>query len=505
MTMDLNDLRKKIHQGGGPKRVEKQHQKGKMTARERIEFLLDKDSFVELNTFVTHQNSDLGDLPGEGVVTGYGTINSKVVYIFAQDFTVSGGALGKMHAQKICNVMDLAAQTGCPIIGLNDSGGARIQEGVDSLHGYGEIFYRNTMLSGVIPQISVIMGPCAGGAVYSPAITDFILMSRDTAQMFITGPEVIKSVTGEKVNFQELGGADVHSSLSGVAHLVGDNERATLNLLKKLLRYIPQNNIEVPAKIGFTPPRKKASTVVPKNPIQGYDVVELIESIVDDTSFLEIHKGFAKNAVVGFATMEGNVVGVVANQPKFMAGCLDIDSSDKIARFVRFLDSFNIPLLTFVDVPGYLPGVEQEHQGIIRHGAKVLYSYADATIPKITVVVRKGYGGSFVAMGSKALKADMVYAWPQSEIAVMGPKGAVNILYKEELKNLNKQEQETKRDELLKKYIDRFANPFVAASKGMVDEVINPDETRDYILNSLILLARKQTSKPSKKHGNIPL
>ncbi|WP_343064187.1 acyl-CoA carboxylase subunit beta [Alkalicella caledoniensis] len=503
--MDLNDLREKIHQGGGPKRIEKQHQKGKMTARERIEFLLDKKSFVELNTFVTHQNPDLGELPGEGVVTGYGTINSKMVYIFAQDFTVSGGALGKMHAQKICNVMDLAAQSGCPIIGLNDSGGARIQEGVDSLHGYGEIFYRNTIFSGVIPQISVIMGPCAGGAVYSPAITDFILMSRDTSQMFITGPEVIKSVTGEKVNFQELGGADVHSSLSGVAHLVGDNERATLNLLKKLLRYIPQNNLEVPAKMGFTRPRKKASAVVPKNPNQGYDVVELIESIVDDTSFLEIHKGFAKNAVVGFATMEGNVVGVVANQPKFMAGCLDIDSSDKIARFVRFLDSFNIPLLTFVDVPGYLPGVGQEHQGIIRHGAKVLYSYADATIPKITVVVRKGYGGSFVAMGSKALKADMVYAWPQSEIAVMGPKGAVNILYKEELKNLNKQEQEIKRDELLKKYIDKFANPFVAASKGMVDEVINPDETRDYILNSLMLLAKKQTSKPSKKHGNIPL
>lgn len=503
--MELNNLREKIHQGGGQKRIEKQHQKGKMTARERINYLLDNNSFVELNTFITHQNSELGDLPGEGVVTGYGMLNDRIVYIFAQDFTVSGGALGKMHAQKICKVMDLAAQTGCPIIGLNDSGGARIQEGVDSLHGYGEIFYRNTIYSGVIPQISVILGPCAGGAVYSPAMTDFVMMSKDIAQMFITGPGVIKSVTGEVVNFEELGGAEVHSSLSGVAQLVGDNERATLNLLKKLFRYLPQNNLEIPTKMGFTQPRKKASKVVPANPNQGYDVLELINSIVDANSFLEIHKDFAKNCVVGFASMEGKVVGIVANQPKFMAGCLDIDSSDKIARFVRFLDSFNIPIVTFVDVPGYLPGVEQEHLGIIRHGAKVLYSYSDATVPKITVVVRKGYGGSFVAMGSKSLKADMVFAWPHSEIAVMGPNGAVNILYKDELKNLTQEEQHLKREELLKRYVDKFANPFIAASKGMVDEVINPDETRDYIINSLMLLSKKQTSKPSRKHGNIPL
>ncbi len=503
--MELNNKREEIKLGGGSKRIEKQHKKGKMTARERIDYLLDPNSFMELNTFVTHQNPELGDLPGEGVVTGYGMIHGRIVYVFAQDFTVSGGALGKMHAQKICNVMDLAAKTGCPIIGLNDSGGARIQEGVDSLHGYGEVFYRNTIYSGVIPQISVIMGPCAGGAVYSPAMTDFILMSQNTSHMFITGPEVIKTVTGEKVSFDQLGGANIHGEISGVCHFVRENEKETLNAVKSLIKYIPQNNLELPTKMEYTPPVKRPSEVMAEDTQKVYDVLDLIVSIMDDNSFLEVHKNYAKNAVVGFATLEGNVVGVIANQPKHLAGCLDIDSSHKIARFVRFLDSFNIPIVTLVDVPGYLPGVDQEHQGIIRHGAKVLFAYADATVPKITVVCRKGYGGAFVAMGSKSLQADMVFAWPKSEIAVMGPKGAVNILYKEELMGLSKEEQEKKRQDLVNKYIGKFANPFVAGSKGMVDEVIMPDETRDYLVNSLNLLRKKQVSKPGKKHGNIPL
>lgn len=505
--MDLQKRRQQVHLGGGKEKLEKQNAKGKMTARQRLEYLLDKQSFVELGTFVTHQNPELEDLPGEGVVTGYGTINGSLVYLFSQDFTVSGGALGKMHAQKICNVMDLAAKTGAPIIGINDSGGARIQEGVDALHGYGEIFYRNTIYSGLIPQISVIMGPCAGGAVYSPAITDFVLMSKSTSQMFITGPEVIKSVTGEKVTFQELGGADVHSTESGVAHLVGKDEYDTLDKLKELLKYIPSNNLGISVKREFSKPttKPKPEEVVPLDTNQGYDVRDLLEAILDKDSFFEIHGDYAQNCVVGFATLEGQNVGIVANQPKFIAGCLDINSSDKIARFVRFLNAFNIPIITFVDVPGYLPGIEQEHGGIIRHGAKILYSYSEATVPKITVVTRKGYGGAFVAMGSKSLQADMVFAWPNSEIAVMGPEGAVNILHRQELSMLEGNGKKAKREEYVGKYIEKFANPFVAASKAMVDEVIEPNKTRDYIANSLIILKEKQTSIPPKKHGNIPL
>lgn len=503
--MDLQQRREKVSLGGGVERLKNQNSKGKMTARQRIDYLLDKDSFVELGTFVTHQNPELGELPGEGVVTGYGTINGTLVYLFSQDFTVSGGALGKMHAQKICNAMDLAAKTGAPIIGINDSGGARIQEGVDALHGYGEIFYRNTIYSGLVPQISVIMGPCAGGAVYSPAITDFVLMSKNTAQMFITGPEVIKSVTGEKVTFEELGGAEVHSTVSGVTHIVGENEYQTLDKLKELLKYIPSNNMGILSKRNFALPVTNPEEVVPLDSNQGYDVKKLIDSVVDRYSFFEIHKNYARNCVVGFATIEGQTVGMVANQPKFLAGCLDINSSDKIARFVRFLNAFNIPIITFVDVPGYLPGVEQEHGGIIRHGAKVLYSYSEATVPKITVVTRKGYGGAFVAMGSKSLQADMVFAWPNSEIAVMGPEGAVNILHRQELSELEGNEEKVKRKELVDKYVEKFANPFVAASKAMVDEVIEPNKTRDYIANSLAILKEKQSSAPPKKHGNIPL
>lgn len=505
---ELEEKRNKIQGGGGPGAVEKQLARGKKTARQRLEFLLDPDSFVELNTFVKHRCTDLGmdkkETPGEGVVTGYGTILGRLVYVFAQDFTVVGGSLGEMHARKICNIMDLAAKTGAPVIGLNDSGGARIQEGIDALHGYGEIFHRNTLYSGVIPQISVILGPCAGGAVYSPAITDFIFMTRETSQMFITGPQVIKAVTGETISPDALGGGEAHNSVSGVAHYIGEDEEDCLEQVRHLVSFLPSNNMEeTPHVQGIEPQELDLTELVPANPNAGYDVRDLIAAVFDADSFMEVHALFAQNAVVGFARLQGRTVGIVANQSQHLAGCLDINASDKIARFIRFCDSFNIPIFTFVDVPGYLPGVQQEHNGIIRHGAKILFAYSEASVPKITVIVRKAYGGAYVALGSKSQGTDIVLAWPTAEVAVMGPEGAVNIIYRKDLADA--QDPGAKRQELVKEYRDNFANPYVAAGRGLVDEVIQPNDTRAHLINALSILAGKREKKPSKKHGNIPL
>lgn len=507
---ELYDKRREIELGGGDEKIARQHEKGKMTARERINFLLDEGSFVELNPFVEHRVTDFGmdqqKAPGEGVVTGYGTINGRPVYLFAQDATVFGGALGEMHGKKIAAVMDLAVKNGTPFIGLNDSGGARIQEGVASLDGYGHVFYRNSIYSGVIPQISVILGPCAGGAVYSPAITDFVIMVEETSQMFITGPKVIETVTGEQISAEDLGGADVHNAITGNAHLKAKSEEEALNYVKKLLSYLPQNNEEKPLSTTSCDKedlRNDLTDLIPFDPVRPYDVRTIIQEVVDDDSFFEIHPEFAKNIVVGFARIKGEVVGLVCNQPKFLAGGLDIDSSDKAARFIRFCDSFNIPIITFEDVTGFFPGIKQEHGGIIRHGAKILYAYSEATVPKITVITRKAYGGAYVALNSKSIGADLVFAWPNAEIAVMGPEGAANIIFAKEIQQSENPEE--LREQRINEYREKFANPYVAAKLGMVDDVIDPRETRIKLYQGLMMLKNKKEDRPKKKHGNIPL
>ncbi|MFJ7826681.1 acyl-CoA carboxylase subunit beta [Psychrobacillus sp. NPDC096623] len=507
---DLYDRKRKIELGGGDERIEKQHEKGKLTARERIELLVDKDSFVELNPFIKHRTVDFGmdkqEGPGDGVVTGYGKVNGRPIYLFSQDFTVFGGALGEMHALKIANVMDLAAKNGAPFIGLNDSGGARIQEGVVSLDGYGQIFYRNAIYSGVIPQISVILGPCAGGAVYSPAITDFVFMTDETSQMFITGPKVIETVTGEKISAEDLGGSKVHNTISGNAHFRGKTEEEVLESVRLLLSYLPQSFEEKPSIAEVKEEdnyRPDLADIVPYEAIRPYDVRKVIEQVVDTNSFLEVQKEFAKNIVIGLARIKGEVVGLVCNQPKVMAGGLDIDSSDKAARFIRFCDSFNIPIITFEDVTGFFPGIKQEHGGIIRHGAKILFAYSEATVPKITVILRKAYGGAYVALNSKSIGADVVFAWPNAEIAVMGPNGAANIIFAREIAQSD--DPEAVRAEKIEEYREKFANPYVAASMGMVDDVIDPRETRIKLIQSLEMMRNKKETRPNKKHGNIPL
>lgn len=507
---ELYDHRREIELGGGDERIQKQHEKGKLTARERINLLVDEGSFIELNPFLEHRCTDFGldemKAPGDGVVTGYGKVNGRPIYLFSQDFTVFGGALGEMHAKKIANVMDLAAKSGAPFVGLNDSGGARIQEGVVSLDGYGHIFYRNSIYSGVIPQISVIMGPCAGGAVYSPAITDFVFMVENTSQMFITGPKVIETVTGEKISSEDLGGAKVHNSISGNAHFRGKTEEEVLEQVRLLLSYLPQNNEEKPPRLELAEEddyRPDLTDTIPFDAVRPYDVRVVVEQVVDEGSFLEIHQDFAKNIVVGLARVKGEVVGLVCNQPKFMAGGLDIDSSDKAARFIRFCDSFNIPIITFEDVTGFFPGIKQEHGGIIRHGAKILYAYSEATVPKLTVILRKAYGGAYVALNSKSIGADLVFAWPNAEIAVMGPQGAANIIFAREIENSENPEET--RAQKIEEYRQKFANPYVAASRGMVDDVIDPRETRIKIIQALEMLRDKKETRPHKKHGNIPL
>jgi propionyl-CoA carboxylase beta chain len=507
---ELYDRRREVELGGGDKRIEKQHEKGKLTARERIDILVDKGSFVELNPFIEHRSTDFGldDLkgPGDGVVTGYGKVNGKPIYLFSQDFTVFGGALGEMHAKKIAHVMDLAVKNGAPFIGLNDSGGARIQEGVVSLDGYGHIFYRNSIYSGVIPQISVIMGPCAGGAVYSPAITDFVFMVDKTSQMFITGPKVIETVTGEKISSEDLGGAKVHNSISGNAHFRGETEEEVLHSVRELLSYLPQNNEEKPPVLKADEEddyRPDLTDLIPFDAIRPYDVRKVIEQVVDEGSFMEVQKEFAKNIVIGLARIKGEVVGLVCNQPKVMAGGLDIDSSDKASRFIRFCDSFNIPLITFEDVTGFFPGIKQEHGGIIRHGAKILYAYSEATVPKMTVILRKAYGGAYVALNSKSIGADLVYSWPNAEIAVMGPQGAANIIFAREIQNSENPEEV--REQKIEEYREKFANPYVAAARGMVDDVIDPRETRIKLIQGLEMMRNKKEERPKKKHGNIPL
>ncbi|MGE8204442.1 acyl-CoA carboxylase subunit beta [Heyndrickxia sp. NPDC080065] len=507
---DLYDRKRKIELGGGDEKIEKQHQKGKLTARERIDLLVDPGSFVELNPFIEHRSYDFGldqvEGPGDGVVTGYAKVNGRPIYLFSQDFTVFGGALGEMHASKIANVMDLAAKNGAPFIGLNDSGGARIQEGVVSLDGYGHIFYRNAIYSGVIPQISVIMGPCAGGAVYSPAITDFVFMVDETSQMFITGPKVIETVTGEKISSEDLGGSKVHNTISGNAHFRAQSEDEVLEMVRTLLTYLPQNNAE---KTPLQPwdeaedYRPDLTDIIPFDAVRPYDIRKVIDQVVDEQTFFEIQKEFAKNIVVGFARIRGEVVGLVCNQPKFMAGGLDIDSSDKAARFIRFCDSFNIPIITFEDVTGFFPGIKQEHGGIIRHGAKILYAYSEATVPKITVILRKAFGGAYVALNSKSIGADVVYAWPNAEIAVMGPEGAANIIFAKEIQNSDNPEETRKQK--IEEYREKFANPYVAASRGMVDDVIDPRETRIKLIQALEMMRNKKEERPDKKHGNIPL
>ena len=507
----LRQLKAKARLGGGEERIERQHQKGRLTARERIELLLDKGSFREVDTFVTHRTTDF-DLDkrkylGDSVVTGWGTINNRLVYVFAQDFTVFGGSLGEVHAEKIVKIMEMAMKNGAPVIGLNDSGGARIQEGVVSLGGYADIFLKNTLASGVIPQISVVMGPCAGGAVYSPAITDFIFMVRGSSYMFITGPNVVKTVTHEEVSFKDLGGADVHAEKSGVCHVAADSEADALYLVQKLLGYIPQNNMEDPPFIDTddNPLRREEAldTIVPDDPSKPYDIKEVIGYIVDDGEFFEIHASYAQNIVIGFARLGGHSIGIVANQPAYLAGVLDIDSSEKAARFVRFCDAFNIPILTFVDVPGFMPGVDQEHGGIIRAGAKLLYAFCEATVPKLTVITRKAYGGAYDVMSSKHIRGDVNLAWPGSELAVMGPEGAVEIIFRKELAASD--DPEKRKAELVAEYREKFANPYVAASRGYIDDVIEPRDTRPRLINALEMLSNKRDSNPPKKHGCIPL
>lgn len=508
---ELRQLKEQAKLGGGPERIEKQHAKGKLTARERLDLLLDENSFHELDTFVTHDIHDFGmqkkKFLGDGVVTGYGTIDGRLVYVFSQDFTVLGGSLGLAHAQKICKIMDMATKNGAPVIGLNDSGGARIQEGVLSLGGYADIFLHNTLASGVVPQLSAILGPCAGGAVYSPALTDFTVMVKDTSYMFVTGPDVVKTVTHEEVTFEELGGAMVHNTKSGVAHFAADSEEEALSTLRQLLSYIPQNNMEDPPYVPPTddPLRmdEALDTIVPDNPNKPYDMHDIIRRVVDDGEFLEVHEHYAENLIVGFARLNGRSIGIVAQQPMVLAGVLDIDSSIKGARFVRFCDCFNIPLVVFEDVPGFLPGLGQEHGGIIKEGAKLLYAFCEATVPKVTVITRKAYGGAYDVMNSRHVRGDMVFAWPNAEIAVMGPQGAVNIVFRREIAAAD--DPEAKRDELVAEYRKKFANPYVAASYGYVDDVIEPRETRPKLISILETLQNKRDSNPSKKHGNIPL
>lgn len=507
----LAKLRAESQLGGGEKRIAAQHEKGKLTARERISYLLDEGSFEELDPFVAHRSTafGLGDKKflGDAVVTGYGKVNGRLVYLFAQDFTVFGGSLSEVVAEKICKVMDLAVKNGAPSIGLLDSGGARIQEGVESLAGYGEIFLRNTLSSGVIPQISVIMGPAAGGAVYSPAITDFVFMVKGTGQMYITGPDVIRAVTGEEVTLEQLGGAMVHATQSGNCHFVADNDRDCLDQVRRLLSYLPQNNMEeaTPVETNDNPNRKDEELlhILPEDASKAYDMKEVICRVCDNGEFMEVHENFAANIITGFARLGGRAVGIVAQQPSVSAGCIDIDASDKAARFVRFLDCFNIPIITFCDVPGYMPGVDQEYGGIIRHGAKLLFAYSEATVPKLTVITRKAYGGAYIAMSSKHLRGDINYAWPIAEIAVMGPDGAVNIIHKETIQK-SENPEETRRN-LVVEYKEKFANPYVSAARGYIDDVIDPRETRPRLIKALDMLKNKRDSNPPKKHGNIPL
>lgn len=508
---DLKERKKKIELGGGKRRVEKQHAKGKNTARERMDILFDEGTFVELDAFVKHRGQNFGldkkEAPADGVVTGYGKVDGRLVYAYSQDFTVLGGSLGEMHAKKIVKVLDNAIKVGAPVVGINDSGGARIQEAVDALSGYGRIFYKNTLASGVIPQITAIIGPCAGGAVYSPALTDFIFMVDHTSKMFITGPQVIKSVTGEEVSAEELGGGKTHNTESGVAHFLEADEDACFDEIKRLLSFLPSNNLESAPKFDMDDDLnridEKLNSLVPENPNKPYDVREVIETLADEGDFLEYQKDFAKNIVTGFIRIGGRSVGVVANQPKMFAGCLNIDASDKSSRFIRTCDSFNIPLLNLVDVPGFLPGVEQEFGGIIRHGAKMLYAYSEATVPKLTLILRKAYGGSYLAMCSKDLGADLVYAWPTAEIAVMGAKGAANIIFRKEIKNAD--DPAKKRQEKIDEYDKEFATPYKAAERGFVDDVIEPSTTRIRLIDAFDMLASKSEKRPDKKHGNIPL
>lgn len=508
----LEKMREAARQGGGPKRIEAQHEKGKLTARERLDLLLDPGSFVEMDMFATHRCRDFGMedkvIPGDGVVTGYGTIDGRHVFVFSQDFTVFGGSLAEAHAAKICKIMDMALKAGKPVIGLNDSGGARIQEGVVSLGGYADIFLRNTLASGVVPQISCIMGPCAGGAVYSPAITDFVVMVENTSYMFITGPNVVKTVTHEQVTFEELGGASVHGAKSGVSHLTATNDQEALAQTRELLSYLPLNNMEDPPSVepSDAPDRMDASldTLVPEQPNKPYDIKDVINRIVDDGRFFEIQPSFAMNIVVGFCRLDGKVVGIVGNQPSVLAGVLDIDASVKGARFVRFCDAFNIPIVTFEDVPGFLPGVAQEHGGIIRHGAKLLYAYCEATVPKITVITRKAYGGAYDVLNSKHVRGDVNLAWPMAEIAVMGPEGAVEIIFKKEIAEAGDNRKEVE-ERLVREYRETFANPFIAAGRGYVDDIIEPRETRPRLIQALKMLENKTDQNPAKKHGNVPL
>lgn len=513
MKEKISQLEQKIAEaklGGGEKRIESQHKKNKLTARERIHFFLDEGSFEEIGMLVTHRSTNFGldkqKFLGDGVVTGFGTVNGRLVYVFAQDFTVMGGSLAEAHAQKICRIMDLAIENGAPVIGLNDSGGARIQEGVVSLGGYADIFYRNTVASGVIPQISAIMGPCAGGAVYSPALTDFIMMVENSSYMFVTGPNVVKTVTHEEVTSEELGGAQTHASKSGVSHFTASNEIDMINKLKALLSYIPQNCEEKAPDLPFefgNEKRDALNDIIPDNPNQPYDIKDVISEVVDGDSFFEVHKDYAENIVCGFARLGGKSIGIVANQPAFLAGVLNIEASTKAARFVRFCDCFNIPLLVFEDVPGFLPGTDQEWNGIITHGAKLLYAFSEATVPRITVITRKAYGGAYDVMNSKHIGADMNFAWPSAEIAVMGAKGAAEIIFRKEIAEAEDSEAKWKEKE--QEYADLFANPYNAASRGYVDEVIMPSDTREKLIRSFSMLKNKVKNLPKKKHGNIPL
>jgi acetyl-CoA/propionyl-CoA carboxylase len=502
-------MKKQAENGGGPERIEAQHSKGKLTARERIALLLDEGTFVELDKYVTHKSDDpaIPKFYGDGSVTGFGTIAGRKVFVFSYDFTILGGSLGEMTGKKIAKAMDHALKVGCPIIGIIDSGGARIQEGVSSLDAYGDIFFRNTMASGVIPQITASIGPCAGGAVYSPAMTDFVIMVENIGQMFVTGPEVVKEVLSQEVSFEELGGAKAHGTKSGVAHFVAKNEYECFDRIKKLVSFLPQNNTEEPAMVESSDDPNRIDTnlvnILPENPYQQYDMKEIIKSVVDNGDFFEVHELFADNICVGFARMGGRTVGIVANQPMLLAGALDINSSNKAARFIRFCDSFNIPIVTLVDTPGYLPGTDQEHNGIIRHGSKLLFAYCEATVPKVTCIIGKAYGGAYIAMGSKNLRADVNYAWPTAEIAVLGPEAAITIIHRKDLKSSS--DAAATKKKLAKEYRDKFANPYIAAERGIIDVVIDPSETRPMIIRALDALANKKESRPWKKHGNINL
>ncbi len=510
-VQELREKRTAGQLGGGEKRIQAQHEKGRLTARDRLELLLDRGSFREMDPFATHRTTDFGldeqEFLGDSVVTGWGTIDGRLVYVYSQDFTVLGGSLGETHARKIVKIQELALKNGAPIIGLNDSGGARIQEGVVSLGGYADIFLRNTLSSGVIPQISVIMGPCAGGAVYSPALTDFIFMVRNSSYMFVTGPEVVKTVTQEDVSFEDLGGASVHAEISGVCHAVGDSEADTLYMVRKLLGYLPQNNMEDPMyRPGDDNPLRREEaldTIIPADARQPYDIKEVIGLIVDNGEFYEIHENYAANIVVGFARLGGHSIGIIANQPLVLAGVLDINASEKAARLVQFCDAFNLPILTFEDVPGFMPGTTQEHGGIIRSGAKLLFAYCEATVPKLTVITRKAYGGAYCVMSSKHIRSDINFAWPTAEIAVMGPDGAVNIIFRKDLAEAADPVQ--RKIDLVAEYTEKFANPYVAASHGFIDDVIEPRDTRPRLINALEMLTNKRDTNPAKKHGNIPL